>query len=63
MQIFPMKKRVVDSANQTWIWCLPPDMELPLGFPEGDIGFPEEAAAMGAKQRAFEPGILDEVNS
>jgi hypothetical protein len=56
-QIFPAESRLVDSANQTWLWVLRPGMQIPAGFTERSIGSPEEAAAIGARQRDFEEGI------
>jgi hypothetical protein len=61
IQLFPAEDRLVDSANQTWIWCFPPGVRLPLGFDSRAIGTPEEAAAMGARQRPFEEGVLSDV--
>lgn len=60
IQLFPAESRLVDTANQTWLWCFPPGTQLPLGFPDRAVGGPEEAAEVGAHQREFEPGIIDE---
>jgi hypothetical protein len=59
-QLFPAESRLVDTANQTWIWVLPPDLRIPLGFGERAVGGPDEAEAVGATQREFEPGLLEE---
>lgn len=57
IQLFPAQDRVVDTANQVWLFCFPPGVRLPVGFPEGAIGGPDEAVTVGASQRAFEPGL------
>jgi hypothetical protein len=57
-QIFPAEDRLVDTANQTWIWCLPPGVRIPCGFTERLTGGPEEAEKVGASQREFEDGLL-----
>jgi hypothetical protein len=56
-QIFPARKRIVDTANQTWLWCLPPGVVIPAGFPAGAIDGSEGAAFVGASQRDFQPGL------
>lgn len=60
-QMFPAESRVVDTANQTWLWCLPPGVRMPVGFHERVIEGPEAAAKVGARQREFEEGVLSEV--
>lgn len=60
IQLFPAESRLVDTANQTWLWVFPPGVKLPLGFPDRAVGGPEEAEEVGAHQREFEPGIMDE---
>lgn len=57
IQLFPASDRLMDTANQTWLWCFPPGMRLPLGFSERATGGPEEAAEVGAHQREFEKGL------
>jgi hypothetical protein len=37
INLHPAESRLVDTANQTWLWCMPPDVILPLGFNEGRI--------------------------
>ncbi len=56
-QIFPAESRLVDSANQTWLFCLPPGIRLPLGFTERTVSGPE-GTIENTRQRPFEEGIL-----
>jgi hypothetical protein len=51
VELYPAESRLVDSANQFWLWCFTPGTILPIGFPEGLTGTSEEAAAIGARQR------------
>jgi hypothetical protein len=37
INLHPAESRLVDTANQTWLWCMPPGVTLPLGFNEGRI--------------------------
>lgn len=54
-ELFPAESRLVDTANQRWLWCVPPGMKLPVGFDEGrHVGTPEQAAAIGARQKPLE---------
>ncbi len=34
VELFPAESRLVDSANQFWLWCMPPGMQWPFGFKE-----------------------------
>lgn len=58
-QLYPKEGRVVDTANQYWMWCLPPGVDMPVGFPSRSIGH-EDEVEFGAVQRAWEPGLLPE---
>jgi hypothetical protein len=51
VELFPAESRLVDTANQRWLWCFPPGHTVPIGFTDGrHVGGPEDAAAVGAKQ-------------
>lgn len=52
VEVFPAESRLVDGANQYHLWVLAkPGARFRYGFNEGrQIGTPEEAEAVGAKQ-------------
>lgn len=50
IELYPAERRLVDTANQYHLWCLPPGQTFPFGFINGNVsddtqGFP------GAVQR------------
>jgi hypothetical protein len=50
VELFPAESRLVDTANQRWLWCLPPGARVPIGWEQGRIvGGPEGAARVGAR--------------
>lgn len=52
VELFPAESRLVDTANQFWLWCVHPGDSLPLGFKEGRIVSGSDfAARIGAVQR------------
>lgn len=54
-ELFPAESRLVDTANQRWLWCMPPGEMLPVGFHGGrHVSGPEDAESVGAKQAPFE---------
>jgi hypothetical protein len=56
VELYPRESRLMDTANQFWLWCLPPGAEVQLGYNIGrNVRDDEdEATAFGAKQRAFD---------
>ena len=57
IELYPARARVVDTANQYWLWCFPPGFQLPLGMAEGVVcdeadGGPNIGKA---EQRPFDP--------
>lgn len=55
IELYPAESRLLDTANQRWLWCFPPGFIVPRGFNNGRIvAGPEEAAKVGAKQAALE---------
>ena len=51
VELYPAESRLVDTANQTWLWCLPPGEQVSVGFRERLVLDPREARAAGAVQR------------
>lgn len=51
IELYPMQSRVVDAANQAWIWCMAPGVVLPIGFPTGDIKDADDGEMYGSVQR------------
>jgi hypothetical protein len=37
MELFPRESRLADNANQYHLWCLPPDMDVPVGWDGGMV--------------------------
>ena len=54
VELFPAEARLVDAANQTWLWCLPPGMRFPFGFTERLVLGPGQGPQTGAVQRPFD---------
>lgn len=51
IELYPAESRLMDTANQYYLFCLPPGERLPLGQPFRNVATPEQAAAIGAVQR------------
>lgn len=51
IELYPRQDRVVDAANQAWLWCMKPGVVLPIGFPGGDIKDAGEGEMYGSVQR------------
>tara|TARA_B100000131_G_C17992691_1_gene563227 strand:- start:36 stop:560 length:525 start_codon:yes stop_codon:yes gene_type:complete len=57
VELFPAQNRLVDQANQFWMYCLPKGERFPFGFVTGGkkrIETPEGAKQFGASQREFD---------
>ena len=51
LELYPAESRLVDTANQRWLWCAPPGELVPVGFNDGrHVSGPAEAAEIGARQ-------------
>lgn len=51
IELFPAESRLVDVANQTWIWVFPPGTQLPLGFHERAVATESDPRFPAAQQR------------
>lgn len=51
LELFPADDRLVDTANQYWLWCLPPGQRAPFGFKDRRVGGSSAAAPFGSVQR------------
>lgn len=51
-ELYPAEERLMDSANQYWLWVLAPGERWPFGFKNRVVTGPEVADRVGAKQRA-----------
>lgn len=50
IELFPAESRLVDTANQRWLWCFAdPTVRVPLGFTERAVC--NETSMEGTKQR------------
>lgn len=56
VELFPADSRLVDTANQYHLWCIPmPGVRFPFGFDYRAVDDDQELAAqLGAVQRPFE---------
>lgn len=57
VELFPADSRLVDTANQYHLWCLPRGIRFPFGFDYGERVVNDDQAAtvaLGAKQRPFD---------
>ena len=56
VELFPAESRLVDTANQRWLWLpLPAGEKIPLGFSDGRrVSGPEDTGGYGAKQAPLE---------
>ncbi len=51
VELFPAEDRLVDTANQYHLWCMPPGVRLPLGFPQRSVMDAADLPDIGARQR------------
>lgn len=58
VELYPAESRLMDTANEYWLWCLPPGERWGFGFANREVTGAAEAAAVGARQRP-----LDDVDS
>ena len=51
VELFPAESRLMDTANQRWLWCAPPGVLFPFGFNAGrQVASPDEVRPLGARQ-------------
>lgn len=53
VELYPSMARVMDTANQYYLWCMPPGVEVPAGFnfPGPNLTDAEEHNGMPSQQR------------
>lgn len=55
VELFPAESRLVDTANQRWLWCARPGVSVDVGFDDGrHVTGPDAAAWCGAVQAPLE---------
>lgn len=58
VELYPAESRLVDEANQFHLFVVEdPTFRWPFGDRERQVGTPDQAAAVGARQRAWEVGL------
>lgn len=61
IEIYPAEARLVDEADQTWLWVMPAGVSLELGFHARKVDTPASHAARKAtgkgSQRDWRPGL------
>lgn len=61
IEIYPAEARLVDEADQTWLWVMPAGVALELGFFDRRVDTPEAAAHRASSgkgsQRDWRPGL------
>ena len=55
VELYPARERVVDTANQYWLWCFPPGERVPIGIEGGVVADADEVPLGTSQQRPFEP--------
>lgn len=57
VELYPAEDRLVDTANQYWLWCMRPGTRCPVGWHDGRmVAGAAEAENVGAVQR--ELGVM-----
>jgi hypothetical protein len=51
LELYPAESRLVDTANQYWLWCMPKGEMLPAGFPNRVVSYEEDPRFPNARQR------------
>jgi hypothetical protein len=60
VELFPAESRLYDTANQFWLWCLPPGEKFSFGFHEGrHVSNDAVAVAVGARQRHHDHTVTE----
>jgi hypothetical protein len=54
IELYPAEARVVDTANQYWLWCFPPGVTLPVGFADGMRSAGADPRFPASVQRPFD---------
>jgi hypothetical protein len=64
VELYPDEARLVDTANQYHLWCLPPGRRFPFGFEQRLVLDAGQTAAWvpGARQRPLDPAPAGAVN-
>ena len=60
-ELYPMRSRTVDQANQYWVWCMRPGVELPVGFSERTVSGDVDERFPMSRQRPFERGEMEAI--
>lgn len=53
VELYPAEDRLVDTANQFWLWCLPPGTRFPFGFPGRAVEDTPDPRFPRSQQRAL----------
>ena len=53
VELFPAESRLVDTANQYWLFAMTGGERFPFGFQEREVSGAKEASDVGASQRPF----------
>lgn len=54
-ELYPARDRTMDTANQYWLWCLPPGQRIEAGFRGRAVE--EDTHVLNARQRPFAKGM------
>jgi hypothetical protein len=55
-ELYPGRRRTVDTANQYWMWCMRPGIELPVGFSERAVSGDNDPLFPMSRQASFRKG-------
>lgn len=53
VELYPAESRLMDAANQFWLWCLPVGERFGFGFDKREVVDADEAPMFNARQRAL----------
>lgn len=57
VELYPAADRLVDTANQYWLWCGRPGEWFPFGFTARAVTYTAGEHGSGAVQRPLDPGM------
>lgn len=59
LELYPAMSRLMDTANQYYLWCQPPGEKIYAGYEHGSVKDTDDVAHIGAVQRKVPQDWLD----
>lgn len=57
VELYPAESRLMDTANQYYLWVFPLGVTVPVGFLSRNVATPAQAEVVGAVQRPLDEGV------